>query len=315
MFERIAILGAGTMGTGLARLFAGSGMKVALYDPHREALDRARAAIALGAGGPADQHAGEDGGPAPVDEVLRLTRDLEEAIHEADFVLEAGPEQLEVKRGLYSAIASFLAPDALVASNTSSLPLESLAEGQAFGDRFVIAHFFNPADLVPLVELVKRPDTRSDLVDRLVKTLTHCGKAPVVLKKDCPGFIANRLQAAVLREACHLLQNGVADAEQIDRAMKEGPGLRWALGGPFEITDFGGLDIWERVADNLFPTLDNGLTAPEPIRDNVRNGKLGLKSGGGFYDYGDGDRRAAAARERDRKLALMIRVKKEMETR
>lgn len=314
MYHKIAVLGAGTMGSGLAQLFARFGIPVMLYDPDRQALDKAQEAIARSSRlhireWPNEREAWERAGS-----LLRLTDEMKEAVEGADLILEAGPENIAIKREIYKAIAPFLGADALVASNTSSLALETLAQGQLFGDRFVIAHFFNPALLVPLVEIVKLPGTRTDLADRLIEVLVRCGKEPVVLKKDCPGFIANRLQAAVLREACHLLASGVADAEQIDRAMKEGPGLRWALNGPFEIADFGGLDIWEKVTGNLFPTLDNGLTAPEPIRDNVRNGKLGVKSGSGFYDYGDGHSRESVVERRDRNFMHMIELKKELKS-
>lgn len=314
MYHQIAVLGAGTMGSGLAQLFARCGMPIVLYDPDQKALDRAQEAIGRSAelhirDWPNEQKAWERAA-----DKIRMTEDLKEAVQGADFVLEAGPENIGIKRDIYKAVAPFLGDDALVASNTSSLALDTLVQGQPFGDRFVIAHFFNPAHLVPLVEIVKRPDTRPDLTDRLIGVLVQCGKAPVILKKDCPGFIANRLQAAVLREACHLLQSGVADAEQIDRAMKEGPGLRWAINGPFEIADFGGLDIWERVTGNLFPSLDNSLTPPEPVRDNVSNGKLGVKTGSGFYEYGDGLGRETVIEQRDRNFMQLIRLKKELKT-
>lgn len=330
MFKQIAVLGAGTMGSGLAQLFAGSGIAVSLYDPNGQALQKASETIARSV----ELHSREGatwglqkypeaaskagftfGGLDQAPSRLIMTSDMRDAVQGADFVLEAGPENLDIKRDIYREIASYLRNDAVVASNTSSLPLAELAQGQPFADRFVIAHFFNPALLVPLVEIVQLPGTQPEIVDRVMETLVHCGKAPVLLKKDCPGFIANRLQAAVMREACRLLVNGVADAEQIDRAVKEGPGLRWALNGPFEIADFGGLDIWERVTDNLFPTLDSGLTAPEPVRDNVRDGKLGLKTGDGFYRYGDMHEREAVIEERDRSFMRLIQLKRELKNR
>ncbi|MDF2719629.1 MAG: 3-hydroxybutyryl-CoA dehydrogenase, partial [Paenibacillus sp.] len=222
MFHKIAVLGAGTMGSGLAQLFARFGMPVMLYDPDRQALDKARETIARSAELHIREWPDERDVWERVGSRLQLTDEMKEAVQGADLVLEAGPENIAIKRDIYKAIAPYLGADTLVASNTSSLALETLAQGQPFGDRFVIAHFFNPALLVPLVEIVKLPDTRPDLADRLIDVLVQCGKEPVLLKKDCPGFIANRLQAAVLREACYLLESGVADAEQIDRAMKEG---------------------------------------------------------------------------------------------
>jgi 3-hydroxybutyryl-CoA dehydrogenase len=305
MFKHIAILGAGTMGSGLALLFAANGMPVSLYDPSESALHKADEAMVSFA----ERHARD--WPQARSRV-RLTGVIAEAVQGADLVLEAGPEKLDIKREIYREITPHLQEDAIVASNTSSLALSELADGQPFADRFMIAHFFNPPTLIPLVEIVKLPETRSELAAKLTAMLEACGKAPVTLHKDCPGFIANRLQAAVMREACRLLADGVADAEQIDRAVKEGPGLRWALNGPFEIADFGGLDIWERVTDNLFPTLDNGATAPQTLRDCVREGKLGVKSGAGFYRYEDEAERDKSVEQRDSRLQRLIQIKKEL---
>lgn len=285
------------MGTGLAALFARAGMYTALYDPSPGALARASSVLA---------ERGDIGGNLPV-----LTDDLTVATKDAELVIEACPEQAAVKRELFAAIAPLIGEGTLVASNTSSIPLETLAEAASFGDRLVIAHFFYPADLVPLVELVARRNTRKELLDRLRETLEGCGKQPVLLKKDYPGFIANRLQAAVLREACSLLEAGVADAKQIDRVMTEGPGLRWAVSGPFETSDYGGLDIWSRVADNLFPTLDNRQTAPDSVSERASQGRLGVKSGSGFYEYGDERRRTELAVRRERKLRELAQWKKE----
>ncbi|MEF3306004.1 3-hydroxyacyl-CoA dehydrogenase family protein [Paenibacillus sp. GYB003] len=317
MEAHIAVLGAGTMGGGIAELFAGRGMSVALYDPHESALERAgrrlvgggRIAIAAddGATPSRDAEAARPGGAERGR--LRLTASLAEAARGACFVFEAGPERLETKRELFRDLAPLLGEDAVVASNTSTLSLVGLAERQPFADRLVVAHFFNPAAVVPLVELVGLPVTRPGVLERIAALLADCGKTPVVLKKDCPGFIANRLQAAVLREACHLLRSGVADAEQIDLAMTEGPGLRWALNGPLAIADYGGLDIWESVAGNLFPLLDNGPDAPESIRDMVRQGRLGFKSGAGFYEYGEAAERERIALGRERALRELVRTR------
>ncbi|GAA3399808.1 3-hydroxyacyl-CoA dehydrogenase family protein [Paenibacillus hodogayensis] len=366
----IAVLGAGTMGGGLAELFVKHGFDVSLYDPDPAALAKVRTRLSaadlncgersgpsalLGQSVSGDQAEPDEGGemnrtsprssdtlrttghfaepdgsgdsnsavchaeernvsdPSPRHRgTLRTTGHLEAAVRPADFVLEAGPELLPIKRELYAALIPALGADAIVASNTSSLPLRSLADGLPYADRFVIAHFFHPAAIIPLVEIVGLPDTRPGVVGQVAEWLAQCGKSPVVLRKDCPGFIANRLQAAVLREACHLLAEGIADAEQIDRAMTEGPGLRWALNGPFAISDLGGLDIWERVADNLFPQLSAAPDVPQELSGRVREGRVGTKSGAGFYNYGDTEAREQAAAGRERTLRTLIANKKEM---
>ncbi|WP_409341346.1 3-hydroxyacyl-CoA dehydrogenase family protein [Paenibacillus sp. MBLB4367] len=311
-YHNISVLGAGTMGHAIAMLLAGNGFAVSLYDPNREALDAANRHIEAKS---ASDH-GQNKAPAARfrnADRIRFTSDLREAVSQADLVFEAAPERLDVKRELYGRLETLVKDSAVIASNTSSYSLNMLAEGYKFADRMVIAHFFNPAHLVPLVELVGGASTAPELVTELEALLRDCGKTPVVLRKDIPGFIANRLQAAVLREASFLLSSGVADAEQIDLAMTAGPGLRWALNGPFEIADYGGLDIWEKVSARLFPELSQEASAPGFIRDKVSEGKLGLKSGEGIYAYpvGNGTGISDKADARDRALQRLLRAKQE----
>lgn len=262
----IAVLGAGTMGAGIAAWAAESGHGIRLYDPSDEALRLARERYAV------------------LDDRVYFAPSPEDAVHGADLVIEAAPESLEAKAELFARIAGTLGPETIVASNTSTYSLSMLSEISPFPDRLVIAHFFNPARSLPLVELVEGQRTRPGAADRLEAWLAAGGKAPVRLRKDIPGFIANRLQAALLREALHLLAEGVADAEQIDAAVTQGIGLRWAAYGPFEVADRGGLDIWAKVAGHLFPLLHNAADA-EPLDALARAGKLGAKSGEGFYRY------------------------------
>lgn len=303
MITHIAVLGAGTMGLGIARLFAEYGYPVRLFEPSAQVRER------VGRVPAATEKAGAAAGKTANPDV---TDDLMKAVAGADLIVEAAPEQPDVKRELYGKMAPAVKDTAIVASNTSTMPLRMLASGQPFAERMVIAHFFNPPQLVPLVELVSLPETAPGIVESLAELLRRCHKTPVVLRKDVPGFIANRLQAALLREACWLLRNGVADAGQIDAAVKEGIGLRYAFKGPFEIADFGGLDIWEKVAERLFPELDNSGSAPELLPAKVRNGELGLKSGKGFYEY---DHPAAASERWKRELADLVSLKINMDRR
>ncbi|MFC5404052.1 3-hydroxyacyl-CoA dehydrogenase family protein [Cohnella soli] len=290
MFQSIAVIGAGTMGRGIARLLAGHGSRVTLYDPNPEALHAMKASRVE-----AEENLG-----------LQLTTNLQEAVRHAELILEAAPENLEIKRAIYEQIATTVGEDTIIASNTSTYPLAVLAEHQPFADRMLIAHFFNPADIIPLVEIVQLETTRPGLAERLADTLRTAGKVPVMLNKDVPGFLANRLQAAVMREACHLLEIGVATAEQVDTAVKEGLGPRWALNGPFEIADFGGLDVWEKVTGHLFPHLGRETEVPEAIAEQVQRGRLGLKSGSGFYEYGDAGNGEQTVRQwRDRLTKLI----------
>ncbi|WP_214630401.1 3-hydroxyacyl-CoA dehydrogenase family protein [Paenibacillus agaridevorans] len=288
MIERIGVLGAGTMGLAIASLFAEHGYEVSLYEPNDEMLRSVKNRLNKGTLN------------------IQLTNNFEKAVAKADLIIECVPEQLTVKREVYRQLASAIRPEAIVASNTSTFPLQTLAQELPFANQMVIVHFFNPAHLIPLVEMVGLPDTPPSILEELAALLRKCGKTPVVLNKDIPGFIANRLQAALMREACYLLDNGVANAAQIDTVVSEGLGLRWAIKGPFEIADLGGLDIWAKVTGQLFPALSISTDTPGTIEKMVACGDLGVKSGSGYYQYDDP---AAAAADMNKNLQRLIALK------
>lgn len=293
MIRKIAVLGAGTMGLGIAGLFADNGYSVTVYDPNEAACRQGEAKLqGRGKGGTA----------------VLWTGELRAAAAAADLIVEAAPEQLELKRALYRELAAALPAHAIVASNTSTFRLQALSEGLAYADRMIIMHFFNPADLVPLVEIVGAPSADPSMLREIAALLERCGKTPVVLKRDVPGFIANRLQAALMREACHLVESGTADIEQVDTAVREGLGLRWAFKGPFEIADAGGLDIWAKVTGHLFPELGGAVEAPALLTDKANEGRLGCKTGQGFYAYDDP---AAAAGRTIGQLRRLIDLKRD----
>ena len=178
--------------------------------------------------------------------------------------------------------------------------------------RFVITHFFNPAQLVPLVEVVKHESTSDEAVRITMNLMKLIGKTPVLLKKDVPGFIVNRLQAAVVREALYLVDEGVADAADIDLAVTEGPGFRWAFTGPIKTADYGGLDIWKSVVENLAPELSKSEVAPKIIDIRISEGKLGTKTGEGIYTY-TGQSTEEQIKARDRKLIRLNKMKNDIE--
>ena len=304
MINKIAILGAGTMGQGLARLFVRRGLQTILYEPVQGALVAAKNKFQVYQNEIRQSHS--DGASRGE---LGFTSQLKEAVGGADFIIECAPEDLAIKKKLYTELGQLVRPDAIVASNTSSFPLSTLSGGQLFANRFIIAHFFNPPDVIPLVEIVKAENTSPRVAERIAGFLSQCGKVPVILKKDIPGFVANRLQAALLREACFLVQNNIVDAAQVDTVVKESVGMRWAFSGPFQVADYGGLDIWEKVLHNLLPHLTNDQEVPLVVRDKVRQKLLGLKSGNGFYSYD-----AAGAGEQlkhlERNLEKLLRIRK-----
>ncbi len=297
MFNKIAVLGAGTMGRGIVQVFAQQGIAVALYDPIEAAIAGAQKALTAKASMQAQEWD------------ITYADNLKTAVEDADLIIETVSENLQIKRELYRQMTPLLKKDAVVASNTSTYSLEILAEQQAFAKQLIITHFFNPAAIIPLVEIVQQDETPQAVTEAVIQLLQQCGKAPVLLKKDIAGFIANRLQAAVMREACYLLEQGIADVNQIDTAMKEGPGMRWAFNGPFEIADLGGLDVWEKVTGHLFPQLDSTMKTPDSIIKKVRLGELGLKSGKGYYEHGDSRQSESQSQEREQKLLQLLKLR------
>jgi len=308
MIRNITVIGSGVMGSGIAQAFALAGYTVILNDISEDYLERAKTRII------ADLSLQiEEGVLAEKDEKKALDAiayvvDLGLAVKEADYIIEAIPEVIVLKWELYEKLAKLMKPTAIVASNTSSFPISLLSEHCDFADRMVITHFFNPAHLIPLVEIVQNKVTRPDVVTVTLELIRSIGKSPVLLNKEIPGFIANRLQIALAREVFHLLEEGVASAEDIDLAITAGPGFRWAFIGPIEIADFGGLDTWQRVFDNVAPVLNQSNQAPDSIRNLVSQGKLGTKSGEGIFKY-DAMTVAHKIRERDRRFIRLGKIK------
>jgi 3-hydroxybutyryl-CoA dehydrogenase len=241
--REVAVIGAGTMGAGIARVFADGGARVRLSARRRESLDAA-------------------GGRLGRAEVL-LTTSLDEALDGADLVVETIVEEVEPKRAVLRRAEELAAPEALVTTNTSSLRLATLEDGLEQPERFAGLHFLNPPELVELVEVVGGRHTSSGSLETLADWMQELGKAPVIVRRDTPGFIVNRLQYALLREAYALVESGVCSFEDVDRAVVHGLGARWAAIGPFETMDLAGLDVHAAVAANLWPELATG-TEPSP---------------------------------------------------
>ena len=237
------------------------------------------------------------------------TTNLEEAVKDTSFVTEAASENLEIKFTLFKQLEELIEDDTVIASNTSTFSLRQLSEGIQKKDRLIITHFFNPAQIVPLVEVVKGPDTAQEIINRTVEVLKSIGKKPVVLKKDIPGLIANRLQAALVREAFYLLDEGIASPEDIDLAITDGPGFRWSFIGPLETADFGGLDIWKSVVENLAPVLSKEIKVPAFVEEKVRSGKLGTKTGSGLFTYADDEEVQQKIKRRDENFVRLAKIK------
>ncbi len=309
MAEKITVLGAGTMGHGIAQLYAQAGYDVFLYDIKAEFLSNAVTRISTNLNMLIQEGViGEKEKESALSCVF-ITTNLEEAVKDTIFVTEAASENLDIKFSLFNQLEELIEDDTVIASNTSTFSLRQLSEGIQKKDRLIITHFFNPAQIVPLVEVVKGPDTPQEMINRTVEILKSIGKKPVVLKKDIPGFIANRLQAALVREAFYLLDEGIASAEDIDLAITDGPGFRWSFIGPLETADFGGLDIWKSVVENLAPELSKEIKIPAFVEDKVQSGNLGTKTGSGLFTYAGDEEIQQKIKQRDENFVRLVKIK------
>ncbi|KFI97554.1 3-hydroxyacyl-CoA dehydrogenase family protein [Bifidobacterium stellenboschense] len=295
----VANVGTGTMGHAIALQFALAGYETRLVGRSDKSLDRATTNIRRDATAFADAGLLKPG--ETVDDVLaRITPVVgyERGVAGADFVIESVAENLDVKKSVWAEVERFAPEDAIFATNTSGLSPTAIASALARPERFVVAHFWNPAQLMPLVEVVPGEKTTKEVVDTTFDLMTRIGKKPARLNKESLGFIGNRLQMAVLREEFHIIQEGIADAATVDDVMKYSLGRRWNLVGPVASIDLGGLDVFYNISTYLFDDMDNG-TGPSPLlAEKVKAGDLGAKTGRGFFSWqGEDGRRVIAQRD------------------
>jgi 3-hydroxyacyl-CoA dehydrogenase len=306
--ERVAVVGAGVMGHGIALSYALAGLEVRLTDVGDGALARGVAALERDLALLVEEGLVPSGDAAAARGRVIPSLELREVVPGAELVTECVPESLPLKHEMLARLEGLAGPGTVIASNTSTLPLGEIAARAREPARVMLTHFFNPAHLVPLVEVLPHAETPPGVLAEVLALLRRAGKRPVLLRKACPGFVANRLQVALAREAFALLEAGVASAEDIEAAVTEGPGFRWSFIGPFETADLGGLDTWEKVIGNLAPHLSRAEEPPEPLRAAVRRGDLGAKTGRGILPP-SGKSPEDRIRERDRALIHLLRGK------
>jgi 3-hydroxybutyryl-CoA dehydrogenase len=308
--DSVAIIGVGIMGSGLAAEWAAGGRQVTIYgrDAARAEVGRERAAAAL--------QTLESGGVLPVggaDAALARIRPaitLETAVAGADLVQESIPEDLALKRELFATLDGLCAAETILASNTSGLPISRIAEGLAGAARIIGMHYLNPPHLMPPVEVIPGAATAPETIERARVALLSLHKAPLVVRSEVPGFLWNRLQFALAREAFWLVEQGVATMEEIDLALRQGLGRRWAIAGPFASLDLGGIDTMARVAEYLLPELSTAQTTPQFLDERIAAGHYGAKTGAGFYPW-PAERQAAALARRDAMLLAGLRTDRE----
>jgi 3-hydroxybutyryl-CoA dehydrogenase len=279
--QRVLVVGSGVMGSGIAQVAARAGYRTELYDVVSGAAQRARERIGESLG-----RAVEKGRctVAERDEALArlsVASDLDAAAAAADLVIEAAPEDLQLKKELFARLSRAARPEAILASNTSSLPVTALASATRHPGRVIGLHFFNPVPAMKLLEIVQGERTESMVVTACRAVGARLGKEVVVVR-DAPGFATSRLGIAMALEAIRMVEEGVAAAEEIDRAIELGYGHPM---GPLKLTDQVGLDVRLAIAEHLHSELGERFRPPQLLRRMVRAGKLGKKSGEGFYKY------------------------------
>lgn len=283
--KNIAVIGAGFMGHGIGQVFAGKGYSVTLMDLSEDLLAKAIENIRSNLGIMAENGIGTEQDIDPAVSRIKTTTDVAEAVSEADFVVEAVSENLDLKQKVFQKLDSLCQRDAILATNTSVISITEIASKAEFRDRIVGTHFWNPPYLIPLVEVVRGEDTSDGTMERTFSLLEYVGKHPVRVNKDVPGFVANRLQHALWREAISIVEKGIADAETVDECIKFGFGLRLPVLGPIENTDMVGTDLVLAIHNYILKHLEN---SPEPsplLRKLVEDGNMGFKSGRGFQEW------------------------------
>jgi 3-hydroxybutyryl-CoA dehydrogenase len=286
--QKIGVIGGGLMGHGIAYLFAAAGHPVGLFEPSadiRASLQNRLHAIAV--------LFGDD--PALLKKIEAYDQ-LAPAMKDTAFVFEAAPEKLPLKQQIFADLESVVAPDTILASNSSAIPSTEIGRHLEHRERVIGTHFWNPPHLVPLVEVIQNNKTSDEVLRATMDVLRDAGKVPVHVRRDIPGFVGNRLQHAMKREAFALVAAGVCDAETVDTVVKEGFGARTAVLGPMEQSDLVGLDLALDIADVLYEHLDRTAHAPDILREKLKAGKLGMKSGEGLRKWGPGEADAVRAR-------------------
>jgi 3-hydroxybutyryl-CoA dehydrogenase len=285
---RIAVVGAGLMGHGIAQVFALAGHDVTITDSFAKNLETVHARIAANL-----RDLGDDERA-----VSRVTpqADLATAVRDADYVVEAVLEDLPLKQKLFAEIEQHVRPDTILASNTSVIPITSIMQGLQKRERALGTHWWNPPFLVPLVEVIETEWTAPQAVAWTMELHKAAGKTPAHVKKDVPGFIGNRLQHALWREAVSLVENGICDAATVDAVIKAAFGRRLAVLGPLENSDLVGTDLTLAIHKTVLPAIDSRPAASPYLEKLVADGKLGFKSGEGFRKWSPEEQAALRAK-------------------
>ena len=285
------------MGASMSQIFAKYGYDVTVYDAFEQALEKGKELVKI------NQTAAVESGEATREEAdriissLKFTSDIND-LKDSDIVIESIIEKLDIKQEFWHKLSHLARPDAILTTNTSGLSIDAIAKDIVGKHRFLGMHWMNPSHLIPCIEIIRGTETDDESTDAVIKLAHAVGKKTTVCKKDVPGFILNRIQLAILRECISLVEDGIADVEDVDACMKYGLGFRYAAYGPFEVVDFGGVDTFHHIAEYLNPLLCNETKVQDLIDKLYKDGNYGVKSGKGFYNYSGKD----PITERDKKF-------------
>ena len=285
--KNIAVIGAGLMGHGIAQEFACAGYRVHLHDITEEQLNNARVQIGKNLMLLAEKCVIEEISISATLQRIHTTTDLTVAAKTADFVVEAVSENLPLKQQIFEELDSLCQPHTILASNTTALMPSQIGVNTKRTDKILNTHYFNPPYLIPLVELIRSPNTSDETVSVTFDLLTAIGKTPAIIEKEALGFVGPRLQAALIREAFAIVEQGIASAETVDLVVRNSFGRRLSVAGPFEVFELAGWDLVLAAFEELYKDLNSSPDINPLLREMVESGKLGVKSGEGFYQWTD----------------------------
>lgn len=303
--KKIGVAGAGTMGAGIAQIFAQKGYEVVVTDIGEKYLENAKKIISINNSSLIEEKLITESEAENAMKKISFTTD-KKAFSDADVIIEAIIEKIDIKQDFWKEVEEIAKEDAIFATNTSGLSITEISEKIEKKGRFIGMHWWNPPHIIPLIEIIRGKGTDDETVDLLVELVKAIDREPVVVQKDANGFIGNRIQFAVFREALNIVEQGIATVEDVDRAMKYGLGFRYAVIGPFETADLGGLDTFYYISSYLFNELGDAKEPSDMLKDLVDNNNLGVKSKKGFYDYSNG-KDEEAMKNRDKMFFKMLK--------
>ena len=304
--KKIVLAGAGVMGNSFAQIFARCGYEVTLYDISVEMLKKAELQIKEGLKTQGQQGVFKEEEIPDILSRISMTTS-KECFKDADFILEAIVEKMDIKHSFYKEISELAKPSAIIATNTSGMSITEISKAVKDPSRFAGMHWVNPPHLVPLVEVIAGKDSSEEVLENIFSLAEKIHQKPIRVYKDPAGFILNRLQYAVIREACNCVQKGYASIEDVDKVMKYGLGMRYACIGPFETMDLGNLGTFYNVSGYMMKELCNDQNVPKLIEEMHELGNLGVVNGRGFYDY-SGDKAMEAVKHRDEMFLKLSKV-------